>query len=180
MLEDYRERVAGLNPVVKPFSGHSLDQPRPVLALTEVQSDGATCLWFDATDALRRWVTEKTASGVITVRGGGDFKPEDVYLEIAFAGKLTNKPQQVTGLKAFHHHGQTFLSRREIEDIAAGNEEVTWGEMVEKVRDCNPMVGIIPKWRTRWTCRQRTPPGRSQKERDRPRRCSSPKPIAGK
>jgi len=49
-------------------------------------------------------------------------------------------------VKAFHHHGQTFVTWKEIEDIAEGNEDINWGEMVKKVADCNPMVGIVPKW----------------------------------
>ncbi|KKK69448.1 hypothetical protein LCGC14_2933940, partial [marine sediment metagenome] len=52
----------------------------------------------------------------------------------------------MTGVKAFHRSGQTFLTWKEIEDIAEGNEDVSWGDMVKKVATCNPMVGIVPKW----------------------------------
>jgi hypothetical protein len=119
----------------------------------EVRSDGKAlklvepyCLWFDATDAVRRWVRARKASGELVIRGGGRYRPADVYLEIAWKGKLADKPQQVTGLKGFHRSGQTFLTWKEIEDIAGGNAEIAWGEMVKKVRACNPMVGIVPKW----------------------------------
>jgi len=122
-------------------SGYDVEAAGKNLALVEPY-----CLWFDATDAVQSWVAGNAGSGVFTVRGGGEYQPEDVYLEIAYEGKLTDKPRQVTGLNVFHRHGQTFLTWREIEDIAGGKEDVTWGEMVEKVRDCNPMVGIIPKW----------------------------------
>ena len=44
------------------------------------------------------------------------------------------------GAKGFRRSGRIFLTWREIEDIAAGKGDVTWGTMVEKVRDCNPMV----------------------------------------
>ena len=103
------------------------------------------CLWFDATEAVRKWVAAGAESGELVVRGE-DVKPEDVYLEIAFEGTLQDKPDQVTALRGFHRSGQTFLTWREIEDIADGNESVPWGEMVKSVRDCNPMVGIVPKW----------------------------------
>jgi len=119
----------------------------------EVASDGKEltlvepyCLWFDATDAVRGWVKAGADKGVLTIRRGTGFKPQNAYLEIAYEGDLADTPRQVTGLKAFHWHGQTFLRWKEIEDLAEGNAEITWGEMAKKVRSANPMVGIIPKW----------------------------------
>jgi len=103
-------------------------------------------LWFDATEAIRAAVAAGKSKAALTLRGGGRIKPQDVFLEIAYTGQLANKPKQITGLKAFHRHGQTFLTWTEIEDIAEGKADITWGEMVKKVRACNPMVGIIPKW----------------------------------
>jgi len=82
----------------------------------------------------------------MTIRGNRRLKADQVYLEIAFDGTCEEPPRQVTEVKAFHHHGQTFLTWKEIEDIAEGNEDATWGEMVKKVAACNPMVGITPKW----------------------------------
>jgi hypothetical protein len=64
-------------------------------------------------------------------------------LEIAYEGKLNTRPQQVTDLKAVYHHGQVFLTWKEIWGIAGGNPEVRWGQMVDKVHDCTPL-GIDP------------------------------------
>ncbi len=113
------------------------------------------CLWFDATEAARAWVREGKGKGVLTIRRANGFRPENAYLEIAYLlsadrqaaeGELKEKPPQVTELKPFHRDGQTFLTWKELEDLAEGKEDVTWGEMAEKVRAANPMVGIIPKW----------------------------------
>ena len=103
-------------------------------------------LWFDATEAVAGWVRAGQAKAVLTIKGNRRLKAEQVYLEIAYEGAPADPPQQVTGLKACHHHGQTFLTWTEIEDLAEGDAEITWGKMVKKVRACNPMVGITPKW----------------------------------
>ncbi len=104
------------------------------------------CLWFDATEAVRGWVAAGRGKGEITIGRAGRLKADQVYLEIAYEGKLARPPQQVVGLRAFHRHGQTFLTWTEVEDLAEGKEDINWGEMVKKVGGCNPMVGIIPKW----------------------------------
>jgi len=97
-------------------------------------------LWFDATDAVKA----NPKQLALTIRKGGKFDAKRCYLEIAYEGKLKNKPQQVTEVKVQYHPGQCLFTWREIWDIADGNAEITWGEMVKKVRGCNPMVGVIP------------------------------------
>ena len=98
-------------------------------------------LWFDATNAVKADPKQL----VFTIRKGGKFDPRRCYLEIAYQGTLKNKPQQVTGLKIAYHPGQCLFNWKEIWDIADGNAAITWGEMVKKVRGCDPMVGITPK-----------------------------------
>jgi len=100
-------------------------------------------LWFDATDAVARSVGARQETLELTFRSFSGFEPEKTFLEIAFEGKLETRPQQVANLKAVYHPGQVFLTWREIWDIAGGNPEVRWGEMVEKVHDCTPL-GIEP------------------------------------
>ena len=127
-------------------------------------------LWFDATDAVAAAVADSGA-GILPARQAGSlphvaarqagslphvaptlhltlhafagFKPEKTFLEIAYEGKCNTRPQQVTDLKAVYHHGQVFLTWKEIWDIAGGNPEARWGEMVDKVHDCTPL-GIEP------------------------------------
>jgi hypothetical protein len=98
-------------------------------------------LWFDATDAVR--ANRKQLA--LVVRQGGKLDPEKCVLEIACEGTLEDKPKQVRDVKVTYHPGQCLITWKEIWDIAGGKEKITWGEMVGKVRDCNPMVGIIPK-----------------------------------
>jgi len=100
-------------------------------------------LWFDATEAVARAAASGQESLELTLQGFAGFEPEKTFLEIAYEGKLAARPQQVTGLKAVYHHGQVFLTWKEIWDIAGGNPEVRWGEMVDKVHDCTPL-GIDP------------------------------------
>jgi len=97
-------------------------------------------LWFDATDAVR--ANRKQLA--LTIRKGGKFDPKRCYLEIAYEGKLKDKPPQVTEVKVQYHPGQCLFTWKEIWDIADGKENITWGEMVKKIRTCTPL-GIVPK-----------------------------------
>ncbi len=100
-------------------------------------------LWFDATDVVSRAVAAGGERLELTLRSFSGFEPEKTFLEVAYEGKLTTGPPQVTGLKAFFRNGQVFLTWKEIWDIAGGNPEIRWGEMVDKVADCTPL-GITP------------------------------------
>ncbi|HET6429660.1 MAG TPA: hypothetical protein VFJ30_14680 [Phycisphaerae bacterium] len=121
--------------------GYEVSADRKALPLVEPY-----CLWFDAGEAVRGWVARGIRQGELTIARASRLRPDQVYLEIAYEGKLPEPPEQVTGVKAFHRRGQTFLTWKEVEDLAEGNEDINWGEMAPKVAECNPMVGIIPKW----------------------------------
>jgi hypothetical protein len=103
---------------------------------------GPYYLWFDATAAVRQ-AAKQGQPVVLTIQKPDKFKPDDAYLEIAYEGKLADRSQQVSNVKAFYRSGQVFLTWKEIWDIAGGNPEVRWGEMVNKVKTCTPL-GITP------------------------------------
>jgi len=105
---------------------------------------GPYYIWFDAADAARAAVAAGSGKIAFTLHRASGFKTDQVFLEIAYEGKLANRPKQITALKARPHPGQVLLTWKEIWDIADGNEKITWGEMIKKVRGCTPL-GLIPK-----------------------------------
>jgi hypothetical protein len=64
---------------------------------------------FDATDAVRAWAKDSKGNrGFVVTRFEG-LLPGRSSLEVRYEGKPGRVPEQVTGLRAIHHHGQTFL-----------------------------------------------------------------------
>ena len=69
---------------------------------------------FDATRAVARWAKDPDGNfGFIAARFDGLLAAKS-YLEIRYEGKAGNIPEQVTGLRAAHHDGQTFLVWKEL------------------------------------------------------------------
>jgi hypothetical protein len=100
-------------------------------------------LWFDATDAVRSQLRAGRAVELLIAQPSR-IRPENTFLEVAYEGKLADPPEQATGLKITYHPGQCLITWREIWDIAGGKENITWGEMVKRIRTCTPL-GIVPK-----------------------------------
>jgi len=100
--------------------------------------------WFDATPVVAAWAKAGKKSGELLIRRAPSFKREATFLEIAFEGKLADKPPQVTDLKAFYRAGQVFLTFREIEDLSEGKDDYPWGLLIKKSKGYNPEM-LMPK-----------------------------------
>ena len=96
----------------------------PAGAPLEIRGPWYDCL--DATAAVRRWASGKPNGGFY-VKACPFLKAEDTCLDIAYEGKPGKAPPQVTGVKAFHRAGQTFLTWKEIDDPVA-TDEIRWGQ----------------------------------------------------
>jgi len=105
---------------------------------------GPENLWFDATDAARRWATGGAAKGFLLLRGGPRFEQDATFLEVAFEGTLADPPEQVRDVKAFYRAGQVFLTFREIEDPSEGQDDYAWGLLMKKSRGYNPRE-LVPR-----------------------------------
>ncbi len=70
---------------------------------------------FDATEAARKWAAAPKSNTGFEVANFEGLLPSRSLLEIRYVGKAKQAPEQVTGLRVVHHHGQTFLVWREHE-----------------------------------------------------------------
>ena len=71
---------------------------------------------FDATSAARRWAESRKGPLALKVARFDGLLAGRSYLEIRYeAPRAKGLPEQVTGLRAVHHHGQTFLVWTELE-----------------------------------------------------------------
>jgi hypothetical protein len=82
---------------------------------------------FDVTAAVRKWAGG-APNGGFYVRACPFINAEATCLDLAYEGAPREVPAQVTGVKAFHRAGQTFISWKEISD-PVGTDEVKWGRM---------------------------------------------------
>ncbi|KKK63075.1 hypothetical protein LCGC14_2997970, partial [marine sediment metagenome] len=101
-------------------------------------------LWLDATEGVRSAVSAGKKAVTFTLHRQWGFKADKCYLEIAYEGRVKDPPAQVAELKVLARAGQALLTWKEIWDIADGNAEIAWGEMVKKVTTCTPL-GLQPK-----------------------------------
>jgi hypothetical protein len=65
---------------------------------------------FDVSEVVRAWMKDRASNFGLYVKTFPGMLPQKTVLEISFAGKSQNLPPQVTGLKAVHRAGQTFLT----------------------------------------------------------------------
>jgi len=82
---------------------------------------------FDVTEAVRAWVSGKPNGGFF-VKACPFWDAQATCLDIAYEGRAEKVPPQVTGVKAFHRAGQTFITWREISD-PVGRDKITWGAL---------------------------------------------------
>ena len=81
---------------------------------------------FDATEAVRRWVNDRASNHGLVVSRFEGLVAGRTYLDVLYDGRARNLPEQVAGLEAVHHDGQTFLVWREVEAFRPRPEEVIW------------------------------------------------------
>ena len=82
---------------------------------------------FDAAEAVKAWLGGK-ANGGFLFKTAPAIEPGEACLDIVYEGEPKNVPPQVSEVKAFHRAGQTFITWKEIEDLA-GADEIRWGQM---------------------------------------------------
>ncbi|KKL94211.1 hypothetical protein LCGC14_1866960, partial [marine sediment metagenome] len=99
---------------------------------------------FDATKAVRGWVAAGRRTGRLLIRKGPKFADKATWLEIAYEGRPKSPPRQVTGTSAFYRSGQVFITFREIEQVASGKVEITWGELSRRFSGITTQ-GPIPR-----------------------------------
>ncbi len=91
---------------------------------------------FDATEAVRQRLAGPGAAGAepqaenlaFLIKACPFVNLEATCLDVAYEGRPGRVPAQVTGVKAIHRAGQTFITWREIDD-PAGSDEITWGRL---------------------------------------------------
>ncbi|MHC4718351.1 MAG: hypothetical protein ACYS5V_15370, partial [Planctomycetota bacterium] len=74
---------------------------------------------FDATEMVRAWVANPRKNLGLYVKWAPGVRAHNVVLEISYDGRARKPVPAVTGLKALHQAGQTFLTWKEIEDPVA-------------------------------------------------------------
>ncbi|KKK74412.1 hypothetical protein LCGC14_2884030, partial [marine sediment metagenome] len=93
--------------------------------------------WFDrldATEAVRASLAGRKAgdgaSGrlALLIKTCPAINLQATCLDVAYEGKAGKVPRQVTGVKAVHRSGQTFITWREIDELV-GTDEITWGRL---------------------------------------------------
>ncbi|KPK84762.1 MAG: hypothetical protein AMJ81_04825 [Phycisphaerae bacterium SM23_33] len=84
---------------------------------------------FDATEAVRQWAAGKPNGGFF-IKACPLIELPATCLDVAYQGEPKAVPQQVTGARAFHRAGQTFITWKEIEN-PVGTDEVRWGRLRE-------------------------------------------------
>ena len=82
---------------------------------------------FDATEAVRGWVSGKPNGGFF-VKACPRWRAEATCLDVAYEGRPGSVPPQPSGLKVFHRAGQTFVTWSETEKRIA-DERATWGTL---------------------------------------------------
>jgi len=83
---------------------------------------------FDATDAVRDWAAKRDRPLAFFVKACPFWNAAATCLDVAWEGRPKDPPPQVTGLRAFHRAGQTFLTWKEIDD-PVGRDEIAWGRL---------------------------------------------------
>lgn len=100
--------------------------------------------WLDATAAVRAALKADPKGASLLIRKAPRFDEKSLALEIAFEGNLAKPPAQVRQVKAFCRAGQVFITFREIEDIAVGQDKPTWGDLAKRFSGLN-YTGATPR-----------------------------------
>jgi len=82
---------------------------------------------FDATKAVQQWVSGKPNGGFF-VKACPRWNAQSTCLDIAYEGRAAKVPPQCTEMKVRHRAGQTFITWKEIEDLA-GADDLKWRQL---------------------------------------------------
>ena len=100
----------------------------PVLAAKPLKIEPPWYRSFDAAEAVGRWVKDPDTNLGLTVKRFEGFDAGKTYLEVRYDGKAQDVPEQVAGVRAVHHHGQTFIAWTEHEAFRPKKDEIMWVE----------------------------------------------------
>jgi len=81
---------------------------------------------FDATAAVKAWVDNPAGNLGLSLAQAEGFNPGSAYLDICYQGKPKDVPPQVSGLRAIHHDGQTFLTWKEMDVFQPRPDKSFW------------------------------------------------------
>ena len=121
-VSDFANQPIEIHPLLAPLGDPPklAEKPLPLLAP-----------WydsFDLTDTVRGWVKDAKANHGLYVKSFPLWLRERTRLEVTWTGKAAAQlPPQVTGLKALHRAGQTFLTWNGLKKF--DKDDVTWGEL---------------------------------------------------
>ena len=100
----------------------------PVLAAKPLKIEPPWYRSFDAAEAVGRWVRDPDTNLGLTVKRFEGFDAGKTYLEVRYEGKAQDVPEQVAGVRAVHHHGQTFIAWTEHKAFRPKKDEIIWVE----------------------------------------------------
>jgi len=101
-------------------------QGQPVHGNSPLKIEAPWYRSFDATEAVRRWTSDPPGNLGLTVAQFEGFQATRTVLEVVYEGPARKLPEQVTGVKAFHHDGQTFIVWKEHPAFRPKDDEVIW------------------------------------------------------
>ncbi|HUT35327.1 MAG TPA: prolyl oligopeptidase family serine peptidase [Planctomycetota bacterium] len=83
---------------------------------------------FDVTEAVRKAVAEDARTAKFLVKQFYRWIPQSTELRVTWEGVASDLPPQVTGARAFHRSGNTFITWNEVEKLT-DKAELTIGEL---------------------------------------------------
>jgi len=111
-------------PVTAPYERGSI----PKVETAPLELVGPWYRSFEMTALVQEWLAGKRPAHAVHVKSFPGWQKERTYLDVMYEGEAADVPPQVTGLKATHHAGQTFITWREIND-PVGRDVVSWREL---------------------------------------------------
>jgi hypothetical protein len=97
---------------------------------------------LDATAVVARWAAEPQTNKDLRIVDAGNADFKTAVLEVSFVGPVGKPLPAVTGLKADHHDGQTFLTWNEPEDVI-GDDAPTFETFERAVLDARKRRSLV-------------------------------------
>lgn len=92
---------------------------------------------YDATVAVRSTAETPEQTLTLAVKRLEGLQPARSYLEIRYEGEADHVPEQVTGLRVIHHHGQSFAVWRELKEFQPPEDKIIY---IQKFAEGNNQV----------------------------------------
>ncbi|MHC4398376.1 MAG: hypothetical protein ACYTG0_01710 [Planctomycetota bacterium] len=131
---DGRHPEARVDVAIHPMTAPYRKDTRPTAEAQPLPLVGPWYGSFEMTAVVRGWLGGTRPVHALFVKTFPGWRKETTCLDVMYEGTPSGMPPQVTGLKAVHHAGQTFVTWREIDDLV-GRDKVTWGELKPLVEE---------------------------------------------